>query len=140
MYADRNDFLAPTRRFKETSLWNGKKVLIRSLFESEYSQIDVENIDANKGGLSRDGMRMSNCRLVLAAVCGADPSSENFQQPLFKPTDLKGLFGADTIVIEPLVKEIREHCGLRQEIEELLKNFGGTSAEDSPSSSSGQQA
>lgn len=133
-YATASDFLSPNRRFKETSLWNGKKVLIRSLFESEYSQIDVENIDASKGGLSRDGMRLSNCRIVLATVCGADPAAENFQQPMFKPTDLKALFGADTIVIEPLVKEIREHCGLRQDTEELLKNSEGISGDGSPSS------
>lgn len=137
-FATSEDFLNAPRRFKETRLWNGKKVLIRSLYESEYSQIDVENIDANKGGLSRDGMRLSNCRLVLATVCCADKESPLFQQPLLKATELKALFQADTIVIEPLVKDIREHCGLRQDTEELLKNFGGVNADGSPSSSSEQ--
>lgn len=129
-FAGRDDFLSATkRRFKEVPLWGGKKARIRSLTAAEYAEIDAKNIDFRKGGLSANGVRNSNLRLIIASVCDCDG------QPVFQELDLDKLAGIDVALVEPLVKEIKEHCGLRQDVEAALKNSGTTGEEGSPSSS-----
>jgi hypothetical protein len=129
-FAGRDDFLAATkRRFKECPLWGGKKCRIRSLTAAEYAEIDAKNIDFRKGGLSANGVRNSNLRLIIASVCDANG------EPVFMESDLEKLANIDVAMVEPLVKEIKEHCGLRQDVEAALKNLEATAGGDSPSSS-----
>lgn len=132
-FASPEDFLGTERRFKEARLWNGKKILIRSLLESEWTRIEMGNYDTASGKFSENGLRLSNARLIIATVCSADPDSPNYKQPMFKDDQLKAMFNADVIVTQPLIKTIREHCGLRVDMEELLKNSAATGGEDSPS-------
>jgi hypothetical protein len=135
-FATAEDFTREERRYKESRLYNGKKILIRSMTEAEFSRIDIENMDTSRGGLSKDGLRLSNCRVIIATVCDANPDSPKFKQPLFTEKDIATLFKADTVVIQPLIREIREHCGIRQDTEDLVKNFKATTADGSPTSSS----
>ena len=129
-FAGRDDFLAATkRRFKTVPMWGGKTCRIRSITEAEYADIDARNIDFRKGGLSAAGIRGSNVRLLIACVCDGDG------EPIFTDLDAAKLASVDTALVEPLVREIREHCGLRQDAEEAIKNFDATGGEDSPSSS-----
>jgi len=127
-FAGRDDFFAATkRRFKEVPLWGGKRCRIRSLTAAEYSELDARNIDFRKGGLSANGVRNSNLRLIIASVCDHDGQS------VFQESDLEKLASIDVALVEPLVKEIKEHCGLRQDVEAALKNLGATGGDDSPS-------
>lgn len=132
-YATREDFFAETkRRYKPVRLWNGKRTRIRSLSESEYSEIDSRNIDFKRGGLSATGVRGSNVQLVMACVCDADGN------PLFGgEEDAKKLAQLDSALIEPLVHEIRDHCGLKKDAVEAEKNSEPTGGGSSPSSSAG---
>lgn len=128
--ATRDDFLAATkRRYKEVPLWTGKIARVRSLTETEFQDIDIRNINFQKGGLSAPGLRSSNARLIVATVCDANG------EPIFGEADVPRLAAVDSALIEPLVREIRDHCGLRQDAEEILKNFGPTEGEGSASSS-----
>ena len=129
-FATRDDFFAATkRRYKEVPLWTGKKARIRSIFENEFQEIDVRNIDFRKGGLSAVGIRSSNARLIVLTVCDGQG------EPLFTEQDVSKISSLDSALVEPLVREIREHCGLRQDADELLKNFEPTGGESSASSS-----
>jgi len=81
-FATRDDFFAATkRRYKEVPLWTGKKARIRSIFENEFQEIDVRNIDFRKGGLSAVGIRSSNARLIVLTVCDGQG------EPLFTEQD-----------------------------------------------------
>lgn len=132
-FAGRDDFFAATkRRFKEVPLPGGKKCRIRSLTAAEYAEIDAKNIDFRKGGLSANGVRNSNLRLIIASVCDHDG------QPVFQESDLEKLASIDVGFVEPLVKEIKEHCGLRQDMEAALKNSEATGGGDSSSTSAEQ--
>lgn len=132
-FAGRDDFLAATkRRYKPVPLWGGKTARIRSLTAAEYAEIDAKNIDFRKGGLSANGVRNSNLRLIIASVCDGNG------EPIFLESDLDKLASIDVAMVEPLVKEIKEHCGLRQDVESALKNLEATGAGDSPSSSAEQ--
>lgn len=129
-FATKEDFFAATkRRYKEVLLWTGKKARIRSLNEAEFQEIDVRNIDFRKGGLSSVGIRSSNARLLIATVCDSQG------EPIFAEGDGPKLANVDSALIEPLVREIRDHCGLRQDSEDILKNFEPTGGEGSATSS-----
>lgn len=129
-FASRADFETGTkRRYKPVPLWNGKKARIRSISEAEFQEIDIRNINFTKGGLSAPGVKSSNARLLIATV--VDGNGE----PIFRDTDVAFLSSLDTALIEPLVREVRDHCGLRQDSDELLKNFEPTGDEGSASSS-----
>lgn len=132
-FATRDDFFSATkRRFKAVTLWNGKKARIRSLNEVEYALIDATNLDFKRGGLSKAGIRESNVRLLVASVCDGEGNL------LFGEADLPQLGLVDTALIEPLVREIREHCGLKNlDQEELEKNSPATTGGDSDCSSVG---
>jgi hypothetical protein len=132
-YATKDDFFAATkRRFRDVTLWSGKKARIRSLTEAEYAEIDAKNIDHRKGGLSLPGIRSSNARLVAACVCDAEG------ERIFLDSDVERLSAVDAALIEPLVREIREHCGLQRDAEDLRKNLPGTDGGCSNSSSAEQ--
>jgi len=129
-FLTRDSFLAFTkRRFKEVNLPDGQHCRIRSISEAEYAEVDSRNIDFRKGGLSVAGIRGSNVRLIIACVCDGDG------QPIFSDSDASQLSQVDAAVIEPLVREIREHCGLRQDSDDILKNSVATGGAGSPTSS-----
>lgn len=129
-FATRADFETGTkRRYKSVPLWTGKTARIRSIFENEFQEIDIKNINFQKGGLDKAGLRLSNARLLIATV--VDGNGE----PIFRDSDTSFLCGLDTALIEPLVREVRDHCGLRQDAEDILKNFEPTGDESSASSS-----
>lgn len=125
-YATREDFFAAKkRRFKDVTLWNGFKARIRSLNAQEFAEIDAKNIDFKKGGLSASGVKSSNIRLIVAGVCDGEGN------PLFTEADMDALSQVDSAMIEPLVRELKEHCGLRAE-GDPLKNCEGTGDGGSP--------
>lgn len=129
-FASKDDFFAAaTRRFKEVPLPGGKTARIQSLTAGEWADIDARNVDMKKGGLSATGLRNSDLRLVIASVVDANG------QKVFSDSDMPTLATLDAGVIVPLVKAIKEHSGLRQDVEEALKNLGGTDGECSPASS-----
>lgn len=132
-FATREDFRAAAkRRFKElpaVPLLGGKPCRIRSLTAAEYSEIDSKNIDFRRGGLNPAGVKASNVRLVIACVCDGDG------QQVLDDTDAAWLSGVDSGLIEPLVRDIKDHCGLRSDVEDQLKNFATTADSGSPSSS-----
>jgi hypothetical protein len=129
-FAGKEDFFAAAkRRFKEVPLPDGKSARIRSITAAEWADIDARNVDMKKGGLSAVGLRNSDLRLVAASVVDADGN------PIFNDGDLKQLGEIDAGVIVPLVKAIKEHSGLRQDVEDALKNLSTTADSGSSSSS-----
>lgn len=129
-FLGRDELLAySNRRFKEVSLLDGRKCRIRSITEAEWADIDVKTIDFKKGGLSQSGLRQSDVRLVIACVCDHDGN------PLFKESDSESLAKIDTAVFVPLVREIKDHCGLRGGTEDHEKNSGTTGGGGSPCTS-----
>lgn len=119
--ATRDSILAATkRRFKDVTLWDGSTVRVRSLTAAEWAEIDSKTIDMKKGGLSASGVKTSDLRLFAATVCDADGN------PLFGDADLPALGSLDAALVIPVVKEIRDHCGLRQTVEDALKNSDPT--------------
>lgn len=132
-FLSRDEFFATSkkRRFREVPhpFLEDRKWRIRSLMESEWAAIDVKTIDFKKGGLSVAGLKLSDIRLVIAAVCDSDG------QPIFTDADEATLADTDTAVFIPLVREIKEHCGLRSGGEDSLKNSNATGGEGSPCSS-----
>lgn len=129
-FAGRDDFFqAARRRFKEVALPGGKHARIRSLTAAEWADIDARNVDTKRGGLSATGLRNSDLRLIVASVVDGEGN------PVFTDTDLPRLGDIDAGVIVPLVREIKEHSGLRQDVEDALKNLGTTADSGSPSSS-----
>jgi hypothetical protein len=130
-YATRDDFFAaPERRFTDTtSRLLGKKVRIRSMTEGEWAAVDIGNWDLEKGGQSESGIKSSNVRLMLATIVDGNDT------PIFTDTDGPRLERVDSAIIEPLVREIRAHCGLRGDVEDSVKNLDGTGGGDSPCSS-----
>lgn len=129
-FAGRDDFFAAAaRRFKEVPLPGGKTARIQSITAGEWADIDARNVDMKKGGLSATGLRNSDLRLVVAAVVDADG------QKVFSEADMPKLAALDAGVIVPLVKAIKEHSGLRQDVEDTLKNLSGTDGGCSPASS-----
>lgn len=128
-YATRDDFFAATkRRFAEVTLWNGKQARIRSLTEGEWQAIDIQSWDLKKGTMTRAGVLESNARLIAAAVVDGEGN------PIFTELDVPRLSAIDAALLEPLVRDIRRHCGLRGDVEDALKNFAATEDDASPSS------
>lgn len=119
--ATRDSILAGTkRRFKDVTLWDGSSARIRSLTAAEWAEIDSKTIDMKKGGLSASGVKASDLRLFAATVCDGDGN------PLFQESDIPALGSLDAALVIPVVKEIRDHCGLRQTTEDALKNSAPT--------------
>lgn len=129
-FLGRDELLAySNRRFKEVPLSDGRKVRIRSITEAEWADIDIKTIDAKKGGLSLAGLRQSDTRLVIACVCDGDGN------PLFRESDSESLSKLDAAVFVPLVREIKEHCGLRGGLDDQQKNLNATGGDGSQCSS-----
>lgn len=129
-FAGREDFFAATkRRFAEVQLPNSMTARIRSLTEGEYAACDFKNYDSKKGGLSAEGLRKSDLRLMVACIC------DETGNPLFTDADFEKLQGIDAAVTRTLIRAIREHCGLQKDTEEALKNSETTGGGDSPTSS-----
>jgi hypothetical protein len=130
-FATRDDFLGATkRRFREVVLPGGKKARIRSLNAAEWAEADSANYDFKKGGgLSRVGVKESDLRLIAACVCDDDGN------PLFNVGDIQALGTIDTAILLPLIREIKEHCGISRDVEDTLKNFAPTTDSASRSSS-----
>lgn len=132
-FATRDDFLGATkRRFREVALPGGKRARIRSLTAGEWADIETKHINLKGGGLNPVGLRNSDFRLIISAVVDGEG------QPLFSDADIDKLAAADSALVQPLVREIREHCGLRGDVEGAIKNSDSTTGEDSPSSFGGQ--
>lgn len=121
-------FALPQRRFKDVVV-RGLKFRLRSLTEGEWADIEVGSIDLRRGGNSEDGIKSSNVRLLIATVVDADG------QPVFTALDTARLSLLDSAIIEPLVRQAREHCGLRETLEDSRKNCETTGEEGLPSSS-----
>lgn len=122
-------FAAAKRRFKEVALADGNKVRIRSLTAAEWADIDARNVDMKKGGLSAVGLRNSDLRMIVAAVVDGEGN------PVFTDGDLQQLGQIDAGIVVPLVKAIKEHSGLRQDVEDALKNLSTTADSGSSCSS-----
>lgn len=123
------DFLAAgKRRFKEVTIHGFGTCRIRSMTEGEWSAMDLQNLD-KKGAFSVANYRYSDARLIAFCVCDGDGNR------VFGDGDLDAIMGLDTSVVAPLLKEIREHCGLRGGVEEAEKNLSGTGDAGSPCSS-----
>jgi hypothetical protein len=132
-FASRDDFFGATkRRFKTVPMPGGKTCRIRSLTAGEWATIDSANVNKKRGGLDHAGLRLSDLRLFVACVC-----DENGEQ-LFKDSDIPQLESLDNALVTPVVREIREHCGLRQDVEDVIKNCETTDSSASPSSSAAQ--
>lgn len=120
-FAGRDDFFGDgKRRFKTVSLPGGKQCRIRSLTAGEWCDLDAKNVDIKRGGLSAVGLRNSDLRLVIAAVCDGDGNL------VFQESDLSSLAAVDASLVIPLVKEIRDHCGLKSTTDDALKNSEAT--------------
>lgn len=129
-FLSRDEFLSATkRRFREVSLPGGKHVRIRSITAGEWADIETKNLNLKQGGLNATGIRNSDLRLIVATVCDGDG------QTIFSDSDLPKLAEADAAMTQPLVREIREHCGLTKDVEDALKNCGTTGGGGLPSSS-----
>ena len=130
MTMNKDDFFAANkRRFKEVALPGGSTARIRSLTAGEWADIDAKNTDAKNGGLSVAGLKNSDRRLIIAAVVDADGN------PVFAESDLPKLAEIDAGLTIPLVRAIREHTGLKGDVEDSLKNSEATTGGSSPTSS-----
>lgn len=133
-FAGREDFFAAAkRRFKDVPLPGGKSARIRSLTAGEWATLEMGSINKKKGGMDPAGARLSDLRLFAACVC-----DENGEL-LFMEADIPKLEAIDSTVILPVVRAIREHSGLRQDVEDAIKNFAATGESDSHTSSSSGQ-
>lgn len=132
-YATRDMFLAVSkRRFKDVTV-AGLKYRIRSLFEGEWSEHQVETMGLKSGVSQEDGFRTSDARLIVATVVDGNGD------PIFRDTDVPRMAYCDAGLTEPLAKEIRRHCGAGG-VGDSLKNLGTTGDGDSPTSCSGPPA
>ncbi len=130
MSMNKDDFFAANkRRFKDVALPGGSTARIRSLTAGEWADIDAKNTDAKNGGLSVVGMKNSDRRLIIASVVDADGNQ------VFSDSDLPKLGDIDAGVTIPLVRAIKEHAGLRGDIEDAVKNSEATTGGSSPTSS-----
>lgn len=128
-YATRDMLLSATkRRFKDVAV-AGMKYRIRSLFEGEWSEHQVETMGFKSGVTQEDGFRTSDARLIVSTVVDADG------ELIFRDTDVPRLAYCDAGLTEPLAREIRRHCGAGG-VEDSLKNFGTTGDGGSPTSCS----
>lgn len=128
-YATRDMFLAVSqRRFKDV-LIAGMKYRIRSLTEGEWSDHQAETMGFKNGTSQEEGFRTSDARLIALTVVDGNGT------PIFRDTDVPRLAYCDAGLTEPLVREIRRHCGAAG-VEDSLKNLGVTGEGDSLSSSS----
>ena len=134
-FASRDDFFksANKRRFRDVPLPSGLTARIRSLTAGEWADIDMGSVNKTKGGLNPAGVRNSDFRLIAAAVVDADGN------PIFSATDLPQLESMDAADSIALARTIKEHTGIRQDVEDAIKNFNTTGGGDSQSSSGGQQ-
>jgi len=93
------------------------KFRLRSITEAEWSEISASNFDMRRGGLSSDGLKMSDARLL--ALCLVDGEGN----PLMPgPSGYKQVLSLGTPIAEPLLRAARELCGLR-ELENTEKNY-----------------
>jgi hypothetical protein len=130
MAMNKDDFFAANkRRFKDVALPGGGSARIRSLTAGEWADIDARNTDAKNGGLSVAGMKNSDRRLIVASVVDADGN------PIFAESDIPKLGELDSGMTIPLVRAIREHTGLKGDVEDALKNSEATTGGSSPTSS-----
>jgi hypothetical protein len=102
---------------------------IRSLTEGEWSEHQLETLGVKEGIDREEGIRTSDARLIVATLVDADG------QPILKDTDVARLAFVDAGVTEPLVREIRKHCGASG-VEEAKKNSSTDGGDGSPCSSS----
>ena len=109
-------FSATNRRFKDVPLPGGQSARIRSLTAAEWADIDAKNTDIKRGGLSATGLKNSDFRLIIASVVDVEGN------PVFNDGDLPKLGEIDAGVTIPLVRAIREHSGLRGDVEDAIKN------------------
>jgi len=109
-------FAANKRRFKDVALPGGETARIRSLTAGEWAEIDSKNVDTKRGGLSVSGMKNSDFRLIIASVVDAEGNQ------VFADSDLPKLGEIDAGVILPLVRAIKDHSGLRGDVEDAIKN------------------
>lgn len=133
--ASKDDFFksANKRRFKDVALPSGLATRIRSLTAGEWADIDMGNVNKIKGGINPAGVRNSDFRLIAAAVV------DGAGNPIFSATDIPQLESMDAADAIALARLIKEHTGIRQDVEDAIKNFGTTGAGDSTTSSSSGQ-
>ncbi len=134
-FASRDDFFAATkRRFKPVTLPSGLGTRIRSLTAGEWADLDMGNVNKTKGGINPAGMRTSDFRLIAAAVVDGDGN------PIFSAADIPQLELMDAADSIALARDIKEHTGIRRDVEDAIKNFATTGGGASTtSSSSGQE-
>lgn len=124
----RDAFLAAgKRRFKNVAI-GGEKCRIRSMTEGEWANLDLKNLD-KKGQFSVANYRYSDARLIAFCVCDVNG------EPVFADTDLDTIMGLDTSIVQPLIREIKSHCGLGLGVEDAEKNLNGTGNAGLPCSS-----
>lgn len=109
-------FSAVKRRFRDVPLPGGMSARIRSLTAAEWADIDAKNTDTKRGGLSAKGLKESDFRLIVASV--VDPDGNQ----VFSESDIPKIGEIDAGVTIPLTRAIREHSGLRGDVEEVIKN------------------
>lgn len=128
-YATKDQFLAGgSRRYKDVAL-GGMKLRLRSLTEAEWSEFELGSYDFARGEWNEQGVRTSDARLIALAVVDANGDR------MFTSKDVPQLMQLDAGVIVPLVRAIRQHCGLTADVEEVEKNLVAAGGVDSPSSS-----
>lgn len=101
---------------------------LQSLTEAEWTEISSGSFDLAKGGLNREGVRLSDVRLVAASLVDGDGN-----RLLTGKDAAKQLTGLLTLIVEPLVRHCRDLNNLRG-MEDAEKNLpaGSGSATDSP--------
>jgi len=81
---------------------------IRSLVEDEWSEIQTKNLDKKRGGLSENGLKASDARLVAMSLVDADG------QLLYTGREAHKRIGTlSSAIVEPLVRACRKLNGLR---------------------------
>lgn len=103
------------------------KFRIQSITEAEWSDISSGNFDVRRGGLSADGLRQSDAKLVIASLVDGDGNR------LLRGTGaIDKVMGLGASIVEPLVRACRELNNLRSG-EEPEKNSPDGSGLDSSS-------
>lgn len=127
-YAGRDALLALTkRRFADVQLPGGETVRIRSLTERERSKYESETL-TKKGDLNQSKLADAKRRLIALCICDGEGNT------ILQADDVKALEDVDSAVTQTLYDAIRLHCGFDQrDVEELVKNSGGTPVAASPS-------
>jgi len=103
------------------------KFRLRSLTEAEWAEISAGNFDVRRGGLSQEGLKASDAKLLAACLVDGEGN-----QLLPGPDGYRKVGKLGTQIVEPLLRAAREICGLR-ELQEPAGNF--TDESDSGTSS-----